>query len=267
MTIYNEGMLRRSAPQTVPSMDLAALRSHLGVSQNQLAREMGVDPQQIWKWERSTNMRTGRLASVVDALGRIAGRSTVTRHLATLGDETIEIAFPSDAPPAEPASSTVRAFRVRAWNDHRIERAFIDRGFVAVSDDNREVKGPYPANPTDDVIRAQLNRDWPDKGRQTIGIWTSYWRTFLNSMQTGDVIVFAPKAPWVAIGTIAGPYRYDADEPEGKLRHQRPVGWVNPDVTRSTIDADLLGVINAPGTICEIDRVNAAERLIDAARA
>jgi transcriptional regulator with XRE-family HTH domain len=255
-------MLRRLP--TTTTIDLAGLRSHLGITQAQLADELGVEQQQVWKWERATDMRTSRLRRVIEALGRISAEPVGFALLASVGTRTFEVRLPDPSPPAVLPHDR-RAFRVRAWSDHRIEAAFISQGFVAIGDDANEVRGPYPLNPSDEVIRAQLGRDWPDKGPQTIGIWTSYWRTFLNTMQTGDIVVFAPKAPWVAIGEISGPYEYAGDEREGRLRHRRPVRWLNPDLTRTAVDDDLLGVINAPGTICEIGRPDAATRLIETA--
>lgn len=235
------------------------------MTQSQLAEELGVEQQQVWKWERTNDMRTERLRTHVEALGRLVTEPTTVEVVARIGDSSFEIRLPE--PSVGPQSHGVRkAYRVRAWSDHRIEAAFIGEGFVAVGDDDREVHGPYTPSPTDDQIRAQLQRDWPDKGRQTIGIWTSYWRTFLNKMAAGDIVVFAPKAPWLAIGEITGPYEYSAGATDGRLRHRRPVRWINPDVTRSTVDADLMAVINAPGTICEIGRPDAARRLEEIAR-
>lgn len=255
-------MIRRPSSHT--TLDLAGLRSEFGITQAQLADELGVEQQQICKWERSSDMRTSRLRTLIEALGRLASEPAEVALLARVGPRVFEVRLPAaSVSPGLPNDR--RAFRVRAWSDHRVEAAFIGQGFVAVGDDDREVRGPYPPNPSDEVIRAQLHRDWPDKGRQTIGIWTSYWRTFLNSMQKDDIVVFAPKAPWVAIGEVIGPYEYVEDESDGRLRHRRPVRWLNPDVTRSAVDDDLLGVINAPGTICEIGRPDAANRLVEIA--
>jgi hypothetical protein len=50
-------------------------------------------------------------------------------------------------------------------------------------------------------------------------------------------------------------------EPDGKLRHRRPVRWLATHLARNRLDPDLLRVVNAPGTICTIGAPRAAERL------
>jgi transcriptional regulator with XRE-family HTH domain len=236
-------MLRRSRPPAV--VDLAQLRRQLGVTQAQLAREMGVEPEQVRGWERAADLRTAGLRDQVEALGRLAAEPASVEVVAQIGDRSFELRLPE--PPAatpEVSAGARRAFRVRAWSDHRIGASFAEDGFVAVGDDARD---RY-------------------RGARAVGMWTSYWRTFLTTMDAGDIVVFAPRAPWVAIGEITGPYEYASDPTHGTPRHRRPVRWINPDVSRATVDADLLGAINDPGTIREINRPNAARRLDDTAR-
>lgn len=245
-----------------PALSLSGVREALGVSQSQLAERLGVLQQQVWKWERSPTLTVPTLRTIIEGLGIIKGRSAALRLVAKVGDEEFDVVLAKTLAAADPKSDDdQRAFRIRAWNDYRLERAFLDHGFVAIGDDDVELHGAHPTDTSDESIRQRLNADWPTKGRQTIGIWTAYWRTFLNEMRDGDVVVFAPKAPWVAVGEVSGPYRYEASEPFGRLRHQRPVRWLNPDVDRASLPDDLLRVVNAPGTIARIGAANAASRL------
>ena len=258
-------MLRRkqSSPQT--PVTLAELRQELGVSQGQLGRELDVAQQQVWKWERARDLRLSTLTEYVGGLGKALGHPALVRVLAEIDGDRFELAMPDASPPEseEPVSSDDRssAFRIRAWSDPRIEHAFLTQGIICIGDDASELHGKQPDHPSDQQIRDRLRRDHPDKGAQTIGIWTAYWRTFFNEMNEGDVVVFAPKGSWVSIGEIAGPYEYAPDEPNGKLRHRRPVRWLATHMARNRLDPDLLQVVNAPGTICTIGAPRAAERL------
>ena len=247
-----------------PALSLAGVREALGVSQSQLAERLGVVQQQVWKWERSPTINVVTLRTIIEGLGFIKGDRAALRLVAQVGDAEFEVRLAEKAPGTEVgegADDDRRAFRIRAWNDYRLERAFLDRGFVAIGDDDVELRGAHPGDTSDQAIRQRLESDWPAKGRQTIGIWTAYWRTFLNEMRVGDLVVFAPKAPWVAVGEISGPYRYETSEPLGRLRHQRPVRWLNPDVPRASLPDDLLRVVNAPGTIARIGAPAGARRL------
>jgi transcriptional regulator with XRE-family HTH domain len=236
------------------------------VSQAQLGEVLGVSQQQVWKWERARDLRVSTLTEFVRALGIVAGRSSSLRVVADLNGEQVEIAFPETSETASEEdqmqlADLSSAYRIRAWSDPRLEHAFLTQGIIAMGDDLTELHGKQPDHPSDDQIRDRLRRDHPDKGTQTIGIWTAYWRTFFNDMSEGDVVVFAPKGSWVAIGEITGPYEYEANEPNGKLRHRRRVKWLGTHVPRNALDADLLRVVNAPGTICTIGAPRAAERL------
>ena len=258
-------MLRRRPSAPKPPLTLAALRQQLGVSQAQLGRTLNVAQQQIWKWERAADLRLSTVVELVKGLGEATGRATGLRLVAEVEGDSFEVILPEYAAreSEELLSSTDRssAFRIRAWSDPRVEHAFLTQGIIAIGDDLTELHGKQPDHPSDEQIRDRLRRDHPDKGAQTIGIWTAYWRTFFNEMDEGDVVVFAPKGSWVSIGEIAGPYEYADDEPNGKLRHRRKVRWLATHVSRKALEPDLLRVVNAPGTICTINAPRAAERL------
>jgi transcriptional regulator with XRE-family HTH domain len=249
-------------------LTLAELRQRLGVTQEQLGRALGVIQQQVWKWERAPDLRLSTLANYVLGLGASLGRPSRVRVIAEIDSSQFEITAMSNrrgrgqpVPPNDHRS----AFRMRAWSDPKVEHAFLTQGVIAMGDDDKELHGKQIEHPSDQQIRDRLLRDHPDKrgpeGRQTIGIWTAYWRAFFNDMKEGDIVVFAPKGSWVAIGEVAGPYEYAEDEPNGKLRHRRRVRWLATHLARRTLDADLLRVVNAPGTICSINAPRAAERL------
>ena len=253
----------RSSPDR-PEVSLAELRDALGVSQSQLADRLGVLQQQVWKWERSPSIKFATLEAIIENLGAIKGTPASLRCLAEIGSDEFQLVVPKQPARTDEIhddAAGARAFRIRAWNDYRLERAFLDHGFVAIGDDDVELHGPHPVDTSDEAIRRRVEADWPDKGRQTVGIWTAYWRAFLNEMRKGDVVVFAPKAPWVAVGKVSGPYKYEASEPLARLRHRRPVQWLNTDVPRASLPEDLLRVVNQPGTIARIGAPAAATRL------
>ena len=83
---------------------------------------------------------------------------------------------------------------------------------------------------------------------------------FALAMQEGDIVVLPRKlTSQIAIGRVAGPYRYD--QVNKVLRHTRPVEWVRPDVPRTTFDQDLLYSFGAFMTVCNISRHDAACRV------
>lgn len=83
---------------------------------------------------------------------------------------------------------------------------------------------------------------------------------FAFRIAPGDVAVLPSKVRrTVAVGTVTGPYRYEAGNPSG-ARHVRPVDWTRPEVPRDAIGQDLLWSLGASMTICQVGRNAAAER-------
>lgn len=66
--------------------------------------------------------------------------------------------------------------------------------------------------------------------------------------------------PAIAFGRVKGPYKYEPGNAPG-ARHARPVTWLRTDVSRPSIDQDLLSSFGAFMTVCAIKRNNAEERI------
>ena len=81
---------------------------------------------------------------------------------------------------------------------------------------------------------------------------------FVNRMQLGDIVVSPLKTQsCIAIGEVAGPYAQREDG--GPMRK---VTWLRPDVPRDTFKQDLLYSFGAIGTVCEISRNDALNRVL-----
>jgi len=113
--------------------------------------------------------------------------------------------------------------------------------------------------------RAELQRlmsaTFPTDPITTTRIWTGEVWALKSRIQHGDwVAIPLSNRAALAIGRIAGPYRYQADAPEDG-RHQRPVEWVRTDLPRAAIDQDLLYSLGSALTVFQVRRNNAEERL------
>ncbi len=64
----------------------------------------------------------------------------------------------------------------------------------------------------------------------------------------------------IAIGKVAGPYRYRTDLGDD-IHHTRPVQWIRTDIPRTSFQQDLLKTLNCPPTVYQISRNNAEERI------
>lgn len=81
-------------------------------------------------------------------------------------------------------------------------------------------------------------------------------------MKVGDIVVLPIKnTPYLAIGRLAGEYKYLADNEDPGRRHIRTVDWARTDIPRVALRQDLLHSLGAFLTVCKVERNDAAWRL------
>lgn len=109
-----------------------------------------------------------------------------------------------------------------------------------------------------DLVRAVH----PSESAVTQGIhFGELWR-ICGEIQVGDVIVMPRPVPKsIALGRVTAGYRYLTDEPDRTRRHVIGVDWVQREVLRDFIGADLDRVINVQLTIFVPSAGDAQERL------
>lgn len=250
---------------------LAALRQAIGISQAQVAAELGASQPGVLKLERSSDPRWSTIARYVDGVAAASGGTAQTHITVAIGRRRFCLALPADAEGTIPATARPAVgsqsaatevdcdvWRLRAWDDPTLEECFLTNEAIAMSAD--EI-GDLSAWPNETELRARLRQAFPDRTEQAIGTFASYWRMFRIEMQPGDIVVVPLTARRVAIGEITGDYLYDRDEPDTRFRHRRSVRWVRT-TTRSSLDEDIRKVVNAPGTICRVNAPGAAQRTL-----
>ena len=85
------------------------------------------------------------------------------------------------------------------------------------------------------------------------------WR-FAHDLQVGETVVLPCKQipTMVAVGKIAGPYRYESG---WQFPHVRPVHWDAVDLPRANFDQDLQYSFRGMLTVFQVNRANAQERI------
>jgi len=256
---------RRARSADAAEFTLQELRHELNVSQAQVGERMGIGQLAVSKTERSSDPQLSTLRRYVSALGSAAGVFSELRLVAVIGSDTYRLTlFEKDTMDVIESETTAKqsrshAYRLRAWDDPVLEHAFLERSIIAMSDD--EI-GDLTQWPGEGEVHTLL-RDAPSlRGRsaQAIRTFTRYWSLFRVEMQRGDLVVVPMSSRRAAIARVTGDYRYDPSEVNTRLRHQRSVEWF-PVMSRDDLPDDIRKVVNAPGTICRISAVDAADRL------
>ena len=97
-------------------------------------------------------------------------------------------------------------------------------------------------------IRALLHQLKPDVSDGTISAEARQVRAFKESIAVGDLIVMPRMGgSTVVFGEMSGAYFYLPDNP--RLPHARAVTWLNTEVHRSEMEADLQRSMNAQGAV------------------
>lgn len=199
------------------------------------------------------DLRVARSLRNALAHGEAVNRETLQRHLDLLRG----IATPARPDRAVLDADDVRAYRVHAWQDPRLEQEMLANGFVAIGGaeigDLSDVHDP-------EVIRARLTRSMPDRKPKAISLFVGYWRRFRWEAESGDLVVLPTRDRLVSIGEFVGPYHY-TDGPEPRVRHRRPVSWLRTGIYRDAFDSDLVTVLNGQHTVQDFTTADAVDRL------
>lgn len=124
-------------------------------------------------------------------------------------------------------------------------RKFIDEKFVCIGwpgiGDLTQV--------SKDEIRDRLEKTYHKTGHK-LGNALGQVNTFVNTMNTGDVVIIAEK-DWAYIGTV-GNYTYMSqyDNDQDGMCHRRSVEWTDR-IHSSNLESGIQRLINNRNTICE----------------
>lgn len=106
-----------------------------------------------------------------------------------------------------------------------------------------------------------LTDTYPEENSKTVKNWESQLWAFVRRFEKDDLVALPLKTrSTVAFGRIAEDYRYAFDAPP-EARHQRPVEWINTDIARSKLDADLRYSLGGAMTVFSVHRNNAEARI------
>lgn len=152
-----------------------------------------------------------------------------------------------------------RAWMVRAGSDGGREQVALSEGrAIAGWPEVPDISHCYTKDDIQQVITATYEKEM---SRAVIGNWSGQLWRFKTLISAGDIVVMPLKLVdrSVAIGRVIGDYYYASDEKPG-MRHSRKVDWIQPEVSKEKIGADILSSLGSLLTVCEISRPNVIDR-------
>lgn len=103
----------------------------------------------------------------------------------------------------------------------------------------------------------------PDANLGRLRNWAGQVWSFYQSIQGGDLVAMPlKKRAAIAFGLVKGAYEYLPDNAAVDAVHARSVDWIKKDISRSSVDQDLLYSLGAFLTVAQISRNNAVPRIL-----
>ena len=150
-----------------------------------------------------------------------------------------------------------KVYLIRAGSNGEEEDFVLENNLAVIG--FHDVPSLEEAKDYDEVYRI-LRESYPDAKPRAAGNYAGQLWCFALDVQEGDIVVLPRKlTSQIAIGRVAGPYRYQ--KMNNETRHTRCVEWLLSDLPRTTFRQDLLYSFGAAMTVCNISRNEAVQRV------
>ena len=160
---------------------------------------------------------------------------------------------------------TTRVWLIRAGRSGQYERVALNEGVALIGwSDLGDV-----ANSDRDELKESIRRVFGEERPASLGSQAGQIHRFIHEVQLDDLVVLPLLSDpgHVAIGRIAGPYRFREEEAFGPdARNTRNVDWMAERLPYERFDPDLREAFGQQGTVSEIARSDGARRLLAAAQ-
>lgn len=166
--------------------------------------------------------------------------------------------------PPSPDEAAHRVWIVRAGREGRYEQLALQEGVCLIGWSDL---GPLSPGVTRDELKERI-RDVQDEHRaQSVASQAGQVYRFVNELLPGDLVVLPLMTigAHVAIGRVTGDYEFRSDEPfaGSDARSTHRVDWLAERVPYDRFDPDLRDAFGQQGTVSEITKPAARQRILD----
>jgi predicted Mrr-cat superfamily restriction endonuclease len=153
-------------------------------------------------------------------------------------------------------------WRLRAWDDPMLEQQWMERELLAMTEDELgELDSLYSIELATERLQDKIG----PLSTASVRARARYVVAFAHEMSYGDLVLVPLCGRRVGLAEILGSYSYNRKEPDPRLRHLRPARWLWTGA-RDQLPDDIRKVVNAPGTVCRVNKPYAIERMLRVVR-
>ena len=151
-----------------------------------------------------------------------------------------------------------RVWVVRGGKEGRFEQTAVETNKMALGWEKVEDLGGFKDKA---AVLERLKEAYPGSPDGRLRRWTGQLYKFATDIVAGDLIVMPGKEKeGIFIGMVDGEYSFNPN-PDSEFRHLRSVNWKKEPVPRDVFGQDLLGSFNASGTLFEVKKNDAVNRV------
>lgn len=160
---------------------------------------------------------------------------------------------------------TAKAWVVRAGSRGEHEQWNLDK---SVSTIGWDVVGDIASCSSKEDVHRLLIEIYAGDSEQKLANWAAQLWAFRGRIQVGDLIIMPSKLNpgYVYFGRAAGPYSFDASNPDLERRKFLPVEWNKDPTPKAGMRPDLVSSLGAIQTVFSPSKNDAANRLLAMAR-
>ncbi|MDA4106040.1 AAA family ATPase [Mycolicibacterium holsaticum] len=193
----------------------------------------------------------------------LSGGAEVCRRLRDLGFEIRSLR--ADDNTTSTLSTGVHVWLVRAGRDGEQEKLALEEGVAVVG---WSELGSLDGVIDRDQLKARIESAYNEHRPASLASQATQIMRFRHEIKVGDLVVLPLKSNpgHVAVGRAAGEYRYRTDgafAEDVAARNTLPVEWLATAIPYERFDPDLRDSFGQQGTVSEITKPNAAQRIID----
>lgn len=163
-----------------------------------------------------------------------------------------------------PASVEARVWCNRAGEEGQSEGLALEHGVAVIG---WHELGPITPELSRDDLKTMIERVSGESRPQSLASQAGQIFRFINDVSVGDLVVLPLKTNpgHVAIGRVLGEYEYRSDGPfDGSdARNTRAVEWLAKDLAYKRFEPDLREAFGQQGTLSEITKPNAVQRILE----
>jgi MoxR-like ATPase len=158
----------------------------------------------------------------------------------------------------------VRVWLIRAGRDGRYEQLALDEGVCLIG---WSELGPISPEESRESLKQRIRDQWGEPRAASLASQAGQVYRFVHDVAIGDLVVLPRKSTPgnVAVARVTGGYLYRSDGAFAGTDAQqtRAVDWLATGLPYERFDPDLREAFGQQGTLSEISKPNASQRIID----